>query len=212
MKNPKYKVVLYENGKRLKTFAGFRVYPEALEYYNNKIKSNKTFFPKEINWLGRELDYEIAILGKKGRKLTKVQNDMGISIPIEMSPEAQFFIKDIHPYYIEEKFKYWNKNEMFTFKDLIKRTLMRTSTTKIVYNFNNKVLIVDDDTDDHHIFIVKCQSDAVRLVDTMRHFCIANNTTNVLFFYHNFEVTEMFDKLVKKLGIRRTELHKVTTH
>lgn len=212
MKNPKYKVVLYQNGKRTKTFAYFRTYPEAQLYYTQLIEDNQVFFAKEVNWLGVKLEFEIAILGKKGKKLTHIENELGIKTQITMQEGSEFFIKDISPYFIEEKFKYWNKNEMFTFRDLIKRVLMRTLTTKVVYCFNNKVLIIDDETDDYHLFIVKCEYDSVRLVDLIRKFCVTNNTNNVLFFYENFNTGEMYPKIIEKLGIKRTELWKVTTH
>lgn len=212
MKNPKYKVVLYQNGERIKTFATFRTYPEAQAYYTTEIENNQVFFPKEINWLGVYLEFEIAILGKKGKKLTHVKDELGLNTEINMKEGSEFFIKDIAPYYIEEKFKYWNKNVMFTFRELIKSVLFRTLTTKIIYCFNNKVLIVDEETDDHHLFIVKCEPDSVRLVDLIRQFCITNQTTNVLFFYENFDSNEMFTKLVNKLGIKRTELWKTSTH
>lgn len=212
MRTPKFKVVLYQNGKRIKTFANFRTYPEAQVYYTQKIQENQVFFSKEINWLGIKLEYEIAILGKKGKKLEYVENEFGLKTQIEMKEGSEYFIKNINPFYIEENFKYWNKNEMINFRWMIKNVLMRTLTTKVIYCFNNKVLIIDDETDDYHLFIVKCESDSIRLTNLLRKFCITNKITSVLFFYENFESGELYPKIIEKLGIKRTELWKITTH
>lgn len=210
-KPPRYKVILFENGKRLKTFATFQLYPEAKHYYTKKIQENQIFFPKLTMACGGEFNYEIAILGTVGRKLKYIKDEFDVAIPINFTSNDGYFIKDLEPYYIEEKFKHRNKGDMVEFLDLIKRAIVNNLNTKIVYTALNKLVIIDDIKETVNLFVLKDKNDCVRLSDTLKQFCIENGIGYVLFFNDNYDRVWLNDLIVEKLGVNRRYLMKVTT-
>lgn len=211
-KNPfRYKVSIYENGKRRHVLGQFMSYSDAIDFYNQKLADNQTIFHKEINWLGEPMEHELILLGIGGKSVTTKPNGMGGQTEIKMKPGSKYVIKRVERYYIEEQFKYWNINKMITFKDLIKDVVLYNNHPKSVYRFNNKLLIIDDINDNYHLFIVKCKYDSVRLINLLRKFCQANGNVKIFFLYNYFNKRELYAKISEKLGIKRNEIKKITT-
>lgn len=210
MKTP-YEVVLYDSGKRIKVIGSFRTYSESLAVYKDTLKANKSFFPKEYNWLGVERDYELALLGPENSKsIEYFRDDKGALVKVKTG--GNFVIKKIAPYSIEERFKHKNSGKKYEFKSLVKDFLIG-NTTKVVISINNKLVIEYFENEVIDVFILKNSNDSQRLNETIRSFSLSNDMGNFIFFKDPTRDTikRIYDSLELNYGISRRWMSKVST-
>ena len=208
-----YKVVVYHNQKPCKTLYKSRtIYPARRKYYEY-LANNQIIFPKRWDWLGNPLTYELLLLGNWGEAMEVYKAPSGVVYNVGRKTKDGFLIKDIQPYLIEEKIKYYNQRKMVTFKDVVK-IMVREKYTKTMLTFNNKLLIEIYEKDVLHLFILKNKMDAQRLYDEIKKFYHANNISDCFFFQpppRGVEQYDFYQRISDKLGISRVELRKIST-
>lgn len=135
-----YKILLYNNGKRVSVLDTAANYSDGVRLYNDIVKNNKCFFPKEYNWLGKETDYEVVLIGPKtGTSINHFRNELGTLVKVV--PKGNFVIKKITPYCVEEAFKHKNTDTKHTFRSLVKDFLVNNNYTRVILSINNKLVI-----------------------------------------------------------------------
>jgi L-cysteine desulfidase len=181
-----YKILLYNNGKRVNVLDRVDNYSNAVKIYNQIVKDNKCYFPKNYNWLGA---------------LVKV------------IPKGNFVIKKITPYCIEETFKHKNTDTKHTFRTLVKNFLVNNTNTRVILSINNKLVIQYFENDDLDVFVLKNREDSQRLNETIREFSYANGLTNFIFFNDPTidTIRPIYDSLEANYGISREWMSRVST-
>jgi hypothetical protein len=207
-----YKILLYNNGKRVNVLDRVDNYSNAVKIYNQIVKDNKCYFPKNYNWLGKETDYEVVLTGPKtGTSITYFRNDLGALVKV--IPKGNFVIKKITPYCIEEVFKHKNTDTKHTFRTLVKNFLVNNTNTRVILSINNKLVIQYFENDALDVFVLKNREDSQRLNETIREFSYANGLTNFIFFNDPTidTIRPIYDSLEANYGISREWMSRVST-
>lgn len=208
-----YKVIVYSNHKRHKVLYKSRTIYPARRKYRQYLENNKPVFPKMWDWLGNPVNFELLLVGNWGESINKYEAPSGVVYNVANKTKDGFFIKEINPYLIEEKFKYHNINKMVTFKDVIK-LMIKEKYTKTIMTFANKVLIEVFEKDELHLFIMKNKFDAQRLYDEVKKFYYNNHITDCFFFTapnRGGELNTLYERVSKSLNISRNQLKKIST-
>lgn len=206
-----YKIVLYNNGKKIKTFKRFKKYVQSIRKYNDLLSENQVFFPRRTMWNGVRSDYELVLIGPKERKkIEYVRDEFGKLVTVV--PKGDFNIRQISPYDVEEVITHKNTNQRYHFKEFVKKFLM-TSLTVVITTINNKLVLEYFENEDIDLFIVKNNDDSIRLNQLIKDFCNTNKKTNFMFFDDPSRENKirLYDKIQEQLGLDRHYLIKVTT-
>lgn len=207
-----YKILLYNNGKRVSVLDTAANYSDGVRLYNDIVKNNKCFFPKEYNWLGKETDYEVVLIGPKtGTSIGYFRNELGALVKVV--PKGNFVIKKITPYCVEETFKHKNTNTKHTFKSLVKDFLVNNNYTRVIISINNKLVIQYFEGDHLDVFVLKNREDSQRLNDTIKNFSYSNGLGNFIFFNDPTidTIRPIYDTLEANHGISREWMSRVST-
>ena len=204
--------MLYNAGKQTKFFRGYKSYANANNKYQTLLANNKILFPKFSNFLHIDTDYELVMLGPPGGKhFGNTRDELGRNITL-MAPKG-CSIKKIDYYMIEDTFKHKNTDKKYQFREFAKDFIVNKKGTKAFYTVKNKLVISYFDNDDIDVFVVKCMDDAIRLNDTVKQFCIANDVRNNMFFpiVDRYGRMDIYDAVEEKLGIARTYMSREST-
>ena len=184
-------------------------YNESVKVFNQILEANVCFFPKEYNWLGKETDYELVLIGPKtGTSINHFRNEMGALVKVK--PKGDFVIKKIKPYPIEEVFKHKNSDEKHTFKSLVKKFLVNNDNTRVIFSMSNKLIIEYFENEQLDVFVLKNQSDSIRLDETITQ---TNGLTNFIFFDDPTmdTIKRVYDTLEANYGISREWMARTST-
>jgi hypothetical protein len=206
-----YKIVLYNNGKKIKTFEKFSKYGDSIRKYNQLLEENQIFFPRRTMWNGVPSDYELVLTGpKESKKIEYVRDEFGKLITVV--PKGDFIIKQINPYDVEEVITHKNTNKRYHFKEFVKKFLV-TSMTVIITTINNKLVLEYFENEHIDLFVVKNNDDSMRLNQLIKDFCNANKKNNFMFFDDPSRDNKfrLYDKIQEQLGLDRHYLIRITT-
>ena len=207
-----YKILLYNAGKRFRVLYKCNGYFECLKVYNEYLKTNKVFFPKQYNWLGIETDFELVLIGPKdATPIKNFRNKFGALVKVKT--KGDFIIKKISDYGVEEEFKHKNTNKIYDFRSLVKDFLIKDNTTKVILSINNKLVIEYFEKEHLDVFVLKNREDSQRLNETIKNFSFANGLTNFIFFNDPTidTVKRIYDSLEENHDISREWMSRVTT-
>lgn len=208
----RYKIVLYNAGKRIKCLGTFDKYSEANEFYQLNLVPKNIFFPKISDWRGRQTDFELVLLGPpEGQNIDHIRDEIGRKVALT-APDG-YTIKKISEYFVEETFLHKNTGQKLQFKDLVKRFVLGKPGTKLFHSIKNKLVIEYADIDDLDLFTLKNQSDAVRLNNIIRDFCMnAGIETNLYFPNMEKDLRIMVYKMCEdRLGLSRRYMTREST-
>lgn len=207
----KYRIILYNNGKRTKFITSYMLYSNALKKYDQILKNNVVFFPREILWDGSKTHYELLLTApKKNKGKTSFRNKLGALVMIK---SKNFSIKKISDYQIEETFIDKLTGEKMNFKKLIKILISKKNKTPCLYLMNNKLYVEYFDSNTVNLYTLKSQNDASRLLETVKKFCITNKVTEILFFHepvYDIKI-KILDRLEKEYNIDRDYMARTST-
>lgn len=207
-----YKILLYNNGKRIKVIDQVATYNESVKVYKEILAKNNCFFPKEYNWLGKNTDYELVLIGPKtGTSIKHFRNELGALVKVK--PKGDFVIKKVSVYCIEEVFKHKNTNSKHDFKSLVKNFLVNNDNTKVILSMNNKLVIEYFENDKLDVFVLKNKEDSQRLNETIKVFAHSNGLINFIFFNEPTldTVKRVYDALEENYGISREWMARTST-
>ena len=157
----KYKIILFKNGERLKSFFSSNNKKSILTKYNKLIGEKKPKFV--IEFLSRKkVRFELGIVTTEGNGDTIfVKDSVGRTKQVSMGDSTYNIIK-LLPYWKQEFiYSHQDKNKI-SFMELMDNHIQNTDF-KQVFTLNNKLIIQNDDN--FKLFSLKTVSDASRLID-----------------------------------------------
>lgn len=208
-----YKVVIYRNFKQYKILYKSRVIFPAQKRYKQYLENNQVYFPVKWDKYGKLIQYQLLLLGNWGEVMDKYTAPSGVVYNVGRITNDGFRIKNIQPYYLEEKFKYFKTKKIVRFKDVI-TLMMKERGTKTIMAVHNKLLIEVIEKEDMHLFILKNENDAQRLYKAIKQFYYLNKMSDCFFFKkpaRGLELNALYARIVAITGIRQSELWKNST-
>jgi hypothetical protein len=208
-----YKIIIYNNGKRVKVIKKYNTYTNAIKKYKELLDSNVVYFPKQTLWNGVKTDYELVLTAPiKNKAKEYFRNEMGALVKIKT--KGDFVIKKISSYKIEEVFKNKITDKKMTFKDLVKHFTKKRNLTCVLQVINNKLVVEYFENEDIDMFILKNCDNAYNLCETIKEFNQINNITNFIYFQEPAMDSRIriYDILEEKYNISRVYMHKISTH
>jgi hypothetical protein len=208
-----YKIILYNNGKRVKTYKTYVLYTNALKKYRGMLENNKVFLPKEILWDGRKTDYELVLTApSKNKGKEYFRNEFGAMVKIKTN--GGFIIKQVEKYKIEDSFKDKITEKKYTFKTFIKYLVKNKKLTYVLILMQNKLVIERFENEDINVLLLKNKNAASLLFETIKEFNNTNNLTNFIYFDNPTLDTKLrlYDLLEENYNISREYMQKVSTH
>jgi hypothetical protein len=208
-----YKIIIYNNGKRVKVIKKYNTYTNAIKKYKELLDSNVVYFPKQTLWNGVKTDYELVLTAPiKNKAKEYFRNEMGALVKIKT--KGDFVIKKISSYKIEEVFKNKITDKKMTFKDLVKHFAKKRNLTCVLQVINNKLVVEYFENEDIDMFILKDCDNAYNLCETIKEFNQINNITNFIYFQEPamYSRIRIYDILEEKYNISRVYMHKISTH
>lgn len=207
-----YQIILYNHGKRLKTFGTFEFYGDAIKEYKDLLAKNKVFLPKEVVWNGNKTDYELALTAPSKNKAKEYYRDE-LGGLVKIKPKGDFVIKQIERYLVEDRFKNKITGKYLTFRDLIRYLLRNKGLTYVITSINNKLVVERFENEDIDLFVLKNRKAANLLCDTLKEFNNANNLTNFIYFDNpSFETKSRLYELLEQNGVSRDYMYRIQTH
>ena len=164
-----YKIVLYNNGKKVKTFRTYNLYSNAIKKYRGMLKDNSVFFPKQFLWDGSKTDYELVLTAPQQNKPKEYFRD-NLGAAVKIVPKGDFSIKQVEKYSIEDSFKNKVDNKKYNFKTLIKKILSVKGITYTLIVINNKLVVERFENDELDVFVLKNKDATYLLFETIKSF------------------------------------------
>lgn len=224
MKEPSYKLMLYsvrhletkQKAYKTKMFIADDDYDKVLTKYYQLLENNgEVLFPKKVNFRGETIHHELAILSNTGEGLVKIKDEEAkIVRTVRRVNKDEYVIIKTSQYLIEEKFKHWNSGAMITFQELVKKFFVLFDGVRFVTILNNKIVIEHETMDLMDLLILKNVDDSYRISTLLYQYCNSVGLSNKVVFYEEpfgQEKYDYYDKISKRLGIKRSQLIKIST-
>ena len=205
----KYKIVLFKNGEKCKTFFSSNSKKSILTKYNKLIVEKK---PKLVTeYVSRKkVMFELSIITTEiGNESIFVKDNMGRTKEVSLGGSNYSIIK-LLPYWKEEFiYDHQNKNKI-SFNHLI-RDYLPVDNFKQVFTLNNKLIIQQENI--FNLFSLKTITDAnrllriieIELLDVGRYDCLFVSDTSTV------QRKQLYDLLVS-VGYKRDFLRKQYTY
>lgn len=207
-----YKIVLYNNGKRVKSIKSYQLYGNAIKKYRQLLKDNKVYFPKIALWNGKETDYELVLTAPPTNKPKPFYRDKHGAIKT-IKTNGKFIIKQISNYEIEDTFTDKLKNSKLVFKDLIRTLVADNQVTHVIHVINNKIVIERFEDEKMMLLILKNMDAAYLLSETIKSFAKENRLGNFIFFQNpdRGSKSRIYDLLEERYAIKRSYMIRMGT-
>ena len=205
----KYKIILFKNNERVKSFFSSNNKKSILEKYNKLIGEKKPKFI--IEYISRKkVMFELAIITTETSKESIfVKDELGRTKKIYMG-NSEYNIIKLLPYWREEYVYDHHTKTKISFENLI-NTYMLDKEFKQVFTLNNKLIIQKENV--FNVFSLKTISDSLRLLRIIeleflnigRYDCLFVEDTNTV------QRNQLYDLLVNN-GYGRAFLRKQYTY
>lgn len=173
-----YIIVLFKNKTKKKIINKFVTYKKAKQTFDNLIKeSDSVIFETKIE-NGKNCNFDLAILEKKGNKLFPiyVTDELGRNLKIDFDDPDWDMVK-FSPYKVEDKIHDYQTSKRVTYKELEKKYLSKDGL-KMLSMLNNKVVLqLDSNT---YLFSLKSESDCLRFLNSLEEYYFSINRNDVL--------------------------------
>lgn len=208
MKNGKYFIVLFCNKKRVKVLYKCKTRNTVYEYWREfKTQKVPSFTKQQSGQRKVEKVYELALIFPNNRWATNpwVKDSMGRNIEAKIEND-KFRIKEIIPYWVEEKIYDFQSKKRIRYHEMINQLLPITEIGQI-FTLNNKLFIqVENDV---KLFGNKNLNDTERLFDIVRDELLKRKKTNFLFIKDiSTHQRKLLYDLLESKGFKRRELFK----
>lgn len=205
----KYKIILFKNGERLKSFFSSNNKKSIHAKYNELINEKKPKFV--IEFLARKkVRFEIGIVTTEGNGETIfVKDSVGRTKNISLGDSTYNIIK-LLPYWKEEFIYSHESKSKISFTELMDAHI-QIGDFKQVFTLNNKLIIQNEDN--FKLFSLKTVSDASRLIDIIEFDVLDSGRTDCLFVRDRDTVQrKQLYSLLEGVGFDRAMLRKQYTY
>lgn len=197
-----YIVVLFKNKVRQRIIKKFVTSKKANDFYVNLVNQNQDTIFETKTENGKSVNYEIALLEKKGNSLFPIytKDEFGRNIKLEFEDDDYNIVK-ISPYKEPELIQDYQTKNKINIDTFINKYLSKDGL-KMVSKLNNKLIVQKDE--EVFLFVLKNESDCFRLMESMierfvklkRGDCMFVNDTSPQQkkYLYNFLMDKGFDK------------------
>ena len=160
-----YLIVVFKNKSKQKIIKKFKTSNRASDFYKSILEKNDEVIFETKHENGNYVDYEIALLEKKGNTLFPIytKDEMGRNVKLEFDDDEYNIVK-ISSYRVPEQiYDYQTKNRI-SVETFINKYLSKTGV-KLVSKLNNKIVVQNEDN--VNLFTMKNELDAQRLIENL---------------------------------------------
>jgi hypothetical protein len=161
-----YTVILFKNRKKKRIIKKFVTEQKAFIFFNKMIKkSDEVFFEKKVEHT-KDCQFELGIVSgiRKHDSPTYIRDEIGRSFKVSVEDDANTYIIEIKPYYIEEKIYDIKENKKITIKEF-EKTYLSVEGLKVVSVLNHKIVVQNDSN--FYLFSLKNEPEAIRFLDSL---------------------------------------------
>lgn len=186
-----YRIIIAQNNKEVERIGAFVRRDSALREFKRLIDENENvIFPskyvntKEI----KEVKYNLVLIKKRdslSEMPTRLRNEYGEYVDHETTSK-NWYVYDIHPYQLEEKFWIYGfdprtdrKDTLWIYENLIKPYASNKDKFLNIKLYKNKIVLVS--CNEYNMIICKNKSDAIRLYNLIEGYCNENKYKYAIF-------------------------------
>jgi uncharacterized protein (DUF1330 family) len=164
-----YLVVLFKNKSKKRIINKFMTSKKANDFYKNLLDENQDVIFETKTKNGKSVDYELALLEKKGNQLFPIytKDEFGRNVKLEFDSDEYNIIK-IAEYREPETIQDYQTKNKININTFLNKYLSKQGV-KMVSKLNNKIIVQNE----KHInlFILKSDEDALRFIESLtKHF------------------------------------------
>jgi len=208
----KYKIILFKNGERLKSFFSSNNEKSIHAKYNQLINEKKPKFV--IEFISRKkVRFELGIVTTEGSRFSGdtifVKDSVGRTKKVSLG-DSIYNITKLLPYWKEEFIYSHESKNKISFVELMDEHI-QIGDFKQVFTLNNKLIIQNEDN--FKLFSLKTVSDASRLIDIIEFDVLDSGRTDCLFVRDRDTVQrKQLYTLLEGVGFDRVMLRKQYTY
>ena len=208
----KYKIILFKNGERLKSFFSSNNEKSIQTKYNQLIHEKKPKFV--IEFISRKkVRFELGIVTTEGGRFSGdtifVKDSVGRTKKVSLG-DSIYNITKLLPYWKEEFIYSHESKNKISFVELMDEHI-QIGDFKQVFTLNNKLIIQNEDN--FKLFSLKTVSDASRLIDIIEFDVLDSGRIDCLFVRDRDTVQrKQLYTLLEGVGFDRVMLRKQYTY
>jgi hypothetical protein len=160
-----YLIVVFKNKLKQKIIKKFKTSKRATDFYKSILEKNDDIIFETKHENGKYVEYEIALLEKKGNTLFPIytKDEFGRNVKLEFDDDEYNIVK-ISGYKVPEQILDYQTKNRISIETFINKYLSKTGV-KLVSKLNNKIVVQNED--EVNMFTMKNESDAQRLIENL---------------------------------------------
>jgi hypothetical protein len=160
-----YLIVVFKNKLKQKIIKKFKTSKRATDFYKSILEKNDDIIFETKHENGKYVEYEIALLEKKGNTLFPIytKDEFGRNVKLEFDDDEYNIVK-IGDYKVPEQILDYQTKNRISIETFINKYLSKTGV-KLVSKLNNKIVVQNED--EVNMFTMKNESDAQRLIENL---------------------------------------------
>jgi hypothetical protein len=160
-----YLIVVFKNKLKQKIIKKFKTSKRATDFYESILGKNDDIIFETKHENGKYVEYEIALLEKKGNTLFPIytKDEFGRNVKLEFDDDEYNIVK-IGGYKVPEQILDYQTKNRINIETFINKYLSKTGV-KLVSKLNNKIVVQNED--EVNMFTMKNESDAQRLIENL---------------------------------------------
>jgi hypothetical protein len=160
-----YLIVLFKNKVKQRIIKKYKTSKKASDFYSSLVEKNQDVIFETKHENGKPVEYELALLEKKGNTLFPIytKDEFGRNIRINFE-DSDYNIVKINPYKEPELIQDYQTKNKININTFINKYLSKNGI-KLVSKFNNMIIVQNEEF--INLFTLKNESDAHRLIENL---------------------------------------------
>ena len=160
-----YLIVLFKNKVKQRIIKKYKTSKKASDFYSSLVEKNQDVIFETKHENGKPVDYELALLEKKGNTLFPIytKDEFGRNIRINFE-DSDYNIVKINSYKEPELIQDYQTKNKIHINTFINKYLSKDGI-KLVSKLNNKIIVQNEEV--INLFTLKNESDAHRLIENL---------------------------------------------
>ncbi len=160
-----YLIVLFKNKVKQRIIKKYKTSKKASDFYSSLVEKNQDVIFETKHENGKPVEYELALLEKKGNTLFPIytKDEFGRNIRIDFE-DSDYNIVKINSYKEPELIQDYQTKNKININTFINKYLSKDGF-KLVSKLNNKIIVQNEEV--VNLFTLKNESDAHRLIENL---------------------------------------------
>jgi hypothetical protein len=160
-----YLIVLFKNKVKQRIIKKYKTSKKASDFYSSLVEKNQDVIFETKHENGKPVEYELALLEKKGNTLFPIytKDEFGRNIRINFE-DSDYNIVKINPYKEPELIQDYQTKNKININTFINKYLSKNGI-KLVSKLNNKIIVQNEEF--INLFTLKNEFDAHRLIENL---------------------------------------------